>query len=154
MQLILWRHAEAKDDAATDMARPLTAKGVRQAEKMAAWFKGQIRSGKPWRVIASPAVRTQQTAKALGMPFETLVALAPEATASAVLQAANWPHGTENVVVVGHQPTLGMVAAYLIGGAEGYVSVKKGAMWWFELRERDGETCSILKASASPEVLP
>lgn len=155
MQLILWRHAEAEDDAPSDMARRLTAKGRKQAEKMAAWLKAQ-ESGdlKSWRVIASPAVRTQQTAEYLGLAFETVNTIAPEATAEAVLQSANWPDGKQNVIVVGHQPTLGMVAAYLINEVEGYVSVKKGAMWWFESRERDSRQETVLKAMTSPDMIP
>ncbi len=155
MQLILWRHAEAEDDAPSDLARRLTAKGHKQAEKMAGWLKAQEGEQlKSWRVIASPAVRTQQTAEALGSSFETVDAIAPDATAEAVLRAANWPLANDNVIVVGHQPTLGMAAAYLMNGVEGYVSVKKGAMWWFETRERDGEPQTILKAMASPDTTP
>lgn len=154
MQLILWRHAEAEDDAPTDTARRLTNKGRKQAEKMAAWVRAQVGSGiKNWRVIASPAVRAQQTADALFLPFERDDAIAPEASADTVLRAANWPRGRDNVIVVGHQPTLGMVAAYLINGEEGYVQVKKGAMWWFEVRERDGKPRVILKAMASPDTI-
>ena len=154
MQLILWRHAEAEDDAPTDMARRLTGKGNKQAAKMAAWLKAQAGSGiKHWRVIASPAVRAQQTAEALGLPIETVDAIAPDASADAVLRAAHWLHGKDNVIVVGHQPTLGMVAAYLINGVDGYVPVKKGAMWWFEKREHDGKPQATLKAMVSPDTI-
>jgi phosphohistidine phosphatase len=141
MQLILWRHAEAEDVAPSDMARRLTSKGNKQAGKMAAWL------------IASPAIRAQQTAGALQLPFETIDAIAPEATGDAVLQAANWPLSKVDVIVVGHQPTLGMVAAYLMNGVEGYVPVKKGAMWWFEVRKNEGKAQSILKAMASPDTV-
>lgn len=154
MQLILWRHAEAEDEAPSDMVRKLTGKGQKQAAKMATWVKGQAGGGiKHWRVIASPAVRAKQTADALGLPVETVDALAPDASVDGVLRAANWPQGKDNVIVVGHQPTLGMVAAYLINGVEGYVPVKKGAMWWFESRERDAKPRATLKAMASPDTI-
>lgn len=154
MQIVLWRHAEAEDDAPSDMARRLTGKGQKQAGKMAAWLKTQVGNDiRHWRVIASPAVRAQQTADALQLPFETVDALAPDASADAILRAAHWPQGSDNVIVVGHQPTLGMVAAYLINGIDGYVPVKKGAMWWFELRKHDGKAQPILKAMASPDTI-
>lgn len=154
MQLILWRHAQAEDDAPTDMARRLTSKGQKQAGKMATWVKAQVGDElRHWRVIASPAVRAQQTADALVLPYETVDAIAPDVSADAVLRAASWPYGKDNVIVVGHQPTLGMVAAYLINGVAGYVPVKKGAMWWFEMREHDGEAQAILKAMASPDTI-
>ena len=154
MQLILWRHAEAEDDAPSDTARKLTSKGHKQAGKMASWVKQQVgREIVHWRVIASPAVRAQQTADALVLPYETVDTIAPDAPADAVLRAANWPHGDDNVIVVGHQPTLGMVAAHLINGVKSYVAVKKGAMWWFDLREHDGKPQAILKAMASPDTI-
>ena len=154
MQLILWRHAEAEDDAPTDMARRLTPKGQKQALKMAAWAAAQADGDlNTWRVIASPALRAQQTAGALRMPFESVDALAPDATPKEILSAAKWPDAASNVIVVGHQPTLGMVAAYLINGVDGYVPVKKGAMWWFEMREREGKRQTVLKAMASPDTI-
>jgi phosphohistidine phosphatase len=159
VQLLLWRHAEAEDVAASDLARRLTPKGERQALRMAAWLRQQLGASLvDWRVIASPAVRTQATAKALQLPIETIVSLAPDATPNAVLQAAAWPglsaHSNEmarHTIVVGHQPTLGMVAARLLHGEDGYLSVKKGAMWWFETRERDGQVQTVLKAVTAPD---
>lgn len=154
MQLILWRHAEAEDDAPSDAARRLTGKGHKQAAKMAMWLKTQAGGGlRHWRVIASPAVRAQQTAEALGLPIETVDDIAPDASADSVLRAVHWAHGKDNVIVVGHQPTLGMVAAFLINGVEGYVPVKKGAIWWFEKRDQDGKPQAVLKAMASPDTI-
>lgn len=154
MELILWRHAEAEDDAPSDMVRRLTGKGHKQAKKMATWLNAQLGGEiKHWQVIASPAVRALETAAALELPVETVYKIAPDATPESVLLAANWPQNRNNVIVVGHQPTLGMVAAYLINGVEGYVPVKKGAIWWFEMRERDGKPQPILKAMASPDTI-
>ncbi len=154
MQIILWRHAEAEDLAPSDLQRHLTTKGLKQAELMARWLREQMKSDQAaWRVIASPAVRTQQTAAALQMPVETIDSIAPDAPPQAILNAANWPHSTFNVIVVGHQPTLGMVAARLLNGVDGYVSVKKGATWWFETRERGGAQQTVLKAMTLPESL-
>lgn len=152
MQLILWRHAEAEDDAKSDLARRLTARGRKQSEKMAHWLRTQLGDDlKHWRVIASPAARAQETAAALGLPVETADTVAPDVPAGNVLDAAGWPRAKHNVIVVGHQPTLGMVAARLINGVDGYVSVKKGAMWWFEARDQDGGRHVVLRAMASPD---
>ncbi|MCY7389159.1 MAG: histidine phosphatase family protein [Burkholderiales bacterium] len=155
MDLILWRHAEAEDFASSDLARRLTPHGEQQARRMATWIRSQLGNlSKPasqWRVIASPAVRTQQTAAALGMSMETIHSIAPDAPADAILRAADWPRGAANVIVVGHQPTLGLVVGRLINGAEGYVSVKKAAVWWFRERQRDGESKVVLVAMATPE---
>lgn len=154
MQIILWRHADAEDNAENDLARALTPRGVKQAEKMAAWLTGQIGESLPgFRVIVSPATRALQTAEALGVEFEIDKTLAPNATVRAVMTAANWPTSPESVIVVGHQPTLGMVAARLLNDVEGYVSVRKGAIWWFATRERGGEVQAVLKAMTEVESL-
>ena len=152
MQIILWRHAEAEDLAPSDLARNLTIKGRKQADAMAAWLRKQMHDDfSQWRIIVSPATRAQQTAFALQLKFETLDSLAPDATAAAVLNAARWPDSEFNVIVVGHQPTLGMVAARLMNGVDGYVAVKKGATWWFETRERNGQMQAVMKAMTTPE---
>jgi phosphohistidine phosphatase len=80
-----------------------------------------------------PAKRTRQTVKALERDFEESEDVGLEATASSVLRAAGWPEAGGVVVVVGHQPTLGQVAARLIDGAMGDVAVRKGSVWWFTL---------------------
>jgi phosphohistidine phosphatase len=159
MELVLWRHAEAEDDAPSDLQRNLTPKGQRQAQKMAAWFASQIDGAwDGWSIVVSPANRAQQTASALGRPFATAPSIAPDASVDALLSAAGWRGGAAGdtkakVLLVGHQPTLGMLAAYLIDGSEGYLSVKKGAMWWFETRLRDGETQTVLKAMVTPDTV-
>ena len=104
-------------------------------------------------VLASPAERTQQTAKALDVPFKTVEALAPGASVRAILEAADWPEHKSPVVVVGHQPDLGRVAAHLAGMPGSEVSIKKGGLWWFSNRVRDGESGIVIRAVLSPDLL-
>jgi phosphohistidine phosphatase len=153
MDLILWRHAEAAEggEHLADLDRPLTARGERQAARMAAWLNRQLPA--MTRVLASPARRTQQTALALERKFRTLAALAPEATPQAVLDAARWPNARQPVLVIGHQPTLGLVAAHLLTGAAQPMAVRKGAVWWLRGREREGESQVVLIAALTPEQL-
>src|SRR5436190_9420883 len=128
MQLILWRHAEAEDGLGkADTDRELTKKGRKQADRMAAWLRDHI--DKDWRILVSPAKRTLQTAEPLGFAFDEEAAVGLAATVKTVLGAADWPGGDEDVVVVGHQPTLGEVAAKILGTTE-EVAIKKGAVWW------------------------
>lgn len=151
MDLILWRHAEAieHDADVPDLDRPLTARGERQATRMAAWLNRQLPA--TTRVLASPAKRTQQTALALERKFRTVPAIAPDASAQAVLDAARWPTAKEPVLVIGHQPTLGLVASLLLMGTEHALAVKKGAVWWLRSREREGEGQVVLVAALGPE---
>ena len=113
MDLILWRHAEA-EPGEPDLGRRLTAKGIKQAERMATWLEGHLPD--TCRILVSPADRAQQTALALKRKFRTVPEIAPGATVASVLAAAGWPDAREPVLIVGHQPTLGEVAAFLLSG--------------------------------------
>lgn len=151
MDLILWRHAEAEDaNPKGDLARTLTKRGRKQAQKMAGWLKPRLEGH--WRVLASPAARTRQTVEPLGVEFEVSDAIAPGASPRALLREAGWPSAATSVLVVGHQPTLGEVAAQLLRSDAGDVSMRKGAVWWFSTRERDGKVEVVLKAVVDPEM--
>lgn len=147
MELILWRHADA-EDRVPDEARALTAKGEKQARRMAAWLRKRLPKGV--RVLASPAKRAQQTAGALTRRFETRAEIGTNAGPQSILEAAGWPHGEATVVVVGHQPTLGQAAALAVTGKSGEWSLKKGALWWLESRGR----CDVVtRAVIAPDML-
>lgn len=150
MELILWRHAEA-EDGFPDFERKLTAKGEKQAAAMAAWLKPRLPEN--CRVVASPARRTQQTARALAADFETLPEIAPGASAEALLGAIGWPNAKGAVLVVGHQPTLGEVAALVLADRKDSWSVKKGAVWWISNRNRHDDYQTVLKLVISPDML-
>lgn len=149
MELLLWRHAEA-EDGLPDFARALTAKGHKQAGKVATWLDRHLPGN--CRVLVSPAQRAQQTAAALGRKFKTVAALAPGASAAEVLRLAGWPDQRESVLVVGHQPTLGQVAALLLGLRQGECSIKKGSVWWFSSASH-GEPAAVVRAVVTPELL-
>jgi phosphohistidine phosphatase len=147
MDLILWRHAEA-EDGSPDSARKLTAKGRRQAERVAKWLAKRL--PKKFRVLASPARRAQETAAVLARHFETHAALDVGAQAQAILDAAGWPASDERpAVVVGHQPSLGEAAMLALGGKAAPLNLKKGALVWLE--SRDGEI--VLRAAIAPDLL-
>ena len=153
MDLILWRHAEAIDLelVGDDMARYLTPRGVKQAARMAEWLDRQLPAGA--KVFASPAVRAEQTAKALGRKFKISPALAPLATAEQMLELVQWPQAKGCVLLVGHQPVLGQVIARLVGLQESECAVKKGAVWWLRHRERDQANQTLVVTVQSPEML-
>ncbi len=153
MDLILWRHAEALEmrELADDLDRALTPKGERQAQRMATWLNRQLPSST--RVLASPARRAQQTALALERKIKTVPALSTDGTVEGLLHAVRWPDAREPVLVVGHQPTLGLAAAYLLSGQPQAWPVRKGAVWWLRAREREGQLQIVLHAVVSPELV-
>jgi phosphohistidine phosphatase len=150
MDLILWRHAEA-EDGTPDLERALTAKGQKQARRMAEWLTSQLPEN--CRILVSPAKRTLQTAEALGRKFRIAPEIAPDAAPETVLRLANWPNAKEAVLVVGHQPTLGQVAALLQSGTPQYWEIKKANAWWFTQRDPLDASTLILKAVMAPNLV-
>lgn len=157
MDLILWRHAEAEDggERMPDAKRRLTARGEKQARRMAAWLIERL--PRKTVVLVSPAERTQQTAHALGPAFEIEPKIGVGADCVDLLAAAGWPEGKGKgggaVLLVGHQPALGRLAALLLSGAEADWNVKKGAVWWFSNRTREGKTQTVLRTAVNPDLL-
>jgi phosphohistidine phosphatase len=151
MDLLLWRHAEAEEASTDDLNRRLTERGERQARSMAQWIRDH--QPKDLRIVVSPAVRCQQTAQALKLPFETVRKLGPDACVSELMAATRWPAAPGAVLVVGHQPTLGRMAALLLAGHEAEWTIKKGALWWLTNRVRRGETQTVLRAVIPSELL-
>lgn len=153
MDLILWRHAEAEEATAglPDTKRRLTARGDKHAHDMAKWLRGQL--PKKTRILVSPAVRTQQTAHALALPFEVESRIGPGADTADLIAAADWPTHSGAVLLVGHQPSHGRLAALLLSGSEADWSIKKGAVWWFSKRTREGQDQIVLRAVMNPELL-
>lgn len=148
MDLVLWRHADA-EDGTVDAERKLTTKGLKQAARVAKWLKKRLPADTV--VLASPARRAQQTARALTRDFRTVKEIGTMATPEKVLAAAGWPAAAGTVVVVGHQPTLGEIAALLMTGSSAEWSIKKGAIWWFACRDKRGPVS--LRAVISAELL-
>mgnify|MGYP005828880005 CR=1 FL=1 len=145
MDLILWRHAEA-EDGAPDEARALTPKGLKQARSMAAWLEPRVRG--PLTVMASPALRAQQTAQAFTSTIETRDELGTGASAARILSAAQWPDADGTVIAVGHQPALGAAAALALTGKTAPWAIKKGAIWWL----RSGKDGPLVVAVVTPRL--
>jgi phosphohistidine phosphatase len=153
MDLILWRHAEAEDPypGLSDLERALTAKGQKQARRMGQWLNAQLPDS--CRILVSPSVRTLQTVEALGRKYKIHADLAPGADPSDLLKAANWPGNKDSVMLVGHQPTLGQLAAVLMTGEDDEWDIKKASVWWFSQREAGEPRSLYLKAVMAADLV-
>jgi phosphohistidine phosphatase len=154
MRLILFRHGPAgrRDDSRwpDDAQRPLSSRGearTRAAARGLSRLEPEIHT-----VVTSPLVRAAATARllaeALGdADLETLDSLRPGGSWRQVIaHLANLPPGG-TVVLVGHEPDLGLLAGTLVFGApsalplkkagacaivfEGAVAAGKGQLAWF-----------------------
>lgn len=162
MDLILWRHAEAHEagDGQNDLDRGLTPKGERQAQRLAEWLNRFL--PETTQVLSSPALRALQTADALGRKVKRVDALGPEGGVDGLLSCSRWPDAKAPVLVVGHQPTLGLVAAYLMTGPRLVRAndaallpwtIRKGGLWWLRHRPREDRGEVVLVAVRTPEMI-
>ena len=151
MDLLLWRHAEA-EDGYPDLLRKLTPRGEQQARQIAEWIKTNAPAD--LRILVSPATRCQQTASALGLPFETDPRLGTSAGVADLLAAAGWPGDDltkpKAALLVGHQPTLGQLASQLVPNAETDRPFEKGALWWLAFDPSLGKAKMALRVALSP----
>jgi phosphohistidine phosphatase len=117
VRVYLVRHAEAARGEPDDL-RPLTASGRAAARALGARLAAD--GAHPEAVLTSPLLRARETAvelcRALGGTPEPDERLTPGATTGGV-RAAVAGRGDE-VVVVGHQPDCGRIAAELAGGPQ------------------------------------
>jgi len=158
MDLILWRHAQAHDalPGFDDASRALTHKGEGQATRVAAWLDRQLPEST--RVLASPARRAEQTVKALGRKYKLRDELVPGSSVDELLALIKWspdggPPHKGAVLLVGHQPALGQLAARLLGAPEPVCDIRKGAVWWLRSRLREDAVRVALLTVISPELI-
>ena len=118
LTLVRHAHAEKQDAELEDFERRLDKRGRREAEEMAALARALDLD--PDHLLASPAVRTVSTAKefarALGYPLPRIrhddrLYLARRATLAGIVAAL--PDSVRHVLVVGHNPGISELAAWL-----------------------------------------
>lgn len=157
--LIIWRHAEAYPALAQgegqDLARMLTPKGKQQAKRMAYWLNERL--PKDVLILSSPAMRAFQTAQALKGEVKVLESLKPNANLQEVLAALSaLDASTPNLLLVGHQPWLWQLVAYLTNFTVEEISIKKGAVWWLCLSDDEIDISAVhynIAAVQSPGLL-
>jgi phosphohistidine phosphatase len=130
--LIIMRHAKSDWDGGveSDYARPLAARGRRDAPRMGRWLR---KSGHgPDFIVASPATRARQTAvavvealrdDALKVQFDEKLYAADLDTLLAVL--GGLPRRARTVLLIGHNPGLEELLVYLAGARPSAVRAEK-----------------------------
>jgi phosphohistidine phosphatase len=149
MQLIVIRHAiamEREEHARTgrpDSDRPLTDTGRRRMRKNARGL--QRFSPHPDLIGTSPWLRAADTARVvaetLGVErMETVDAMLPDRPPSELADWLNDKGDLGAIAVVGHEPHLGELVTWLIGGKQGLnVEFKKGGACLLRI---DGEVAA------------
>jgi phosphohistidine phosphatase len=120
---MLWllRHAEAADGMPDD-DRPLTERGIRQAE---AAGRALLRIGASVEVcFCSPKLRAQQTAQLVCEPLGVPVTIEP-ALSGEPFDVHELTAGFEDVLIVGHDPSFTLTLHDLTGAQ---ARLKKGGL--------------------------
>lgn len=155
MELILWRHGDAfPKENGTDHERKLTPLGETQAKNMAALLKAKL--PKDVQIYCSPAVRCQQTIKALDMPFVTSPKLDTNASVLDLLQLVDWDSDSlskTTTLICSHQPTLGQTVSNILTNQSQYWPFKKGSIWWLSSRQKGHDSHAWVKLVLTPDIV-
>lgn len=133
--LLLVRHAQAEPYAGTDHARALTVRGREDAAAAGRWLAGftHERDAVPDAAVVSDAVRARETWEALAdaagwdLAVEPDRALYDAGPASALDLVRAVDPQARTVVVVGHNPTIGVLVQLLQDGDGDDVAVAASA---------------------------
>ena len=158
-ELYLVRHAiaaERGEEWPDDTKRPLTERGIsrfKENVKGLRWLDATIDE-----IFTSPLVRAKQTADLLaagveGKPSVKLLdALAPGHTAAAVMSQLAKAAKRRRIALVGHEPDLGELAAYLIGAGRP-LPFKKGGVCRIDVESLTSKRAGALTWLVTPKAL-
>ncbi|MBI1898609.1 MAG: phosphohistidine phosphatase SixA [Acidobacteria bacterium] len=158
MKLYILRHGIAEDGkpGSDDSERMLTALGRRKVkEVMRLAMKGELA---PSLMVTSPYVRAVQTAETaadvLGYKNDLLrtQSLAPGSTPEAVWEELRAHKNQNEVMLVGHEPLLSQVVAYMLGAPSLAVDMKKGALVRIDLDSFGARPRGVLKWMLAPKL--
>jgi phosphohistidine phosphatase len=134
LELYLIRHgvaAERGEEFPDDSKRPLTSEGISRLRKEAKAIEALGVSFD--QILSSPLVRARQTADVFAEelkgkpPIANTDALTPAGSPGAVIQELGKHMRKARIALVGHEPNMGELAAFLIG-AKVALPFKKGAI--------------------------
>lgn len=135
MNLYLLRHGIAVDRGSgtlRDDERPLTREGIEKMTAAARSFPGLI--GKIDRILTSPLVRAKETAMIAAKEcraakkIQIVNDLVPGTPIDRVYTLLNDHRKEGNIMLVGHEPDLSMLASALVGAGSSAIELKKGAL--------------------------
>jgi phosphohistidine phosphatase len=156
-EILLLRHADAGVPEAwtrPDAERPLSAKGHRQAARVAAWLK--TIDHRPDAIISSPKIRAAETAaavaEAFGMPLIEDQRLAGPLDVRIVSEILRDARDPRRPMLVGHDPDFSELAADLSGVAT--LEMKKGALVRIDVAKPIEPGGGTLRWLVPPDALP
>ena len=162
MRLYIVRHAIAAPRGTLgvrDEDRVLTEEGITKMRKNAAGLRAL--NYIPDLILSSPLPRAGQTAEILveafgeGIELKISSTLAPWGERGELYrEIGKYGKGSESLMIVGHQPSLGEIAGEIaFGSPECYVNFKKGGACAIELDSVRGAPSGVMLALLTPSIL-
>lgn len=153
-ELIVWRHAHALDAVLgqDDMERELSDKGRQQAKKMSHWLEQKL--APDCQIFVSPSVRTLATIAPLQRPYTVSSELAPDSSVERILKLIDWPNYSGQIMIIGHQPSLGDLVSQLMFNSVSKYAIRKACLNWIAQKsDAQDQMKTYIKAVMSPELL-
>jgi phosphohistidine phosphatase len=161
MKLYLVRHAIAEEVGTPgyedDSLRPLTEKGRDKMRKIAAALKDL--GVKPDLIVSSPYVRASQTASVLAkeLKYRGEIAysdsLLPTGEPNDMIGEINEKYSMDELMLVGHEPSLSSLAGVLLTGDPGLsINIKKGGACCLLLDDRHYDRKATLEWLVTPKI--
>ena len=145
MNLYVLRHASAgtrRINPAVDVKRPLDKEGKQQCIMVGSYLNSlKVQFD---LIISSPLKRSQQTASFVGteVGYESEImvseALAPGASVREFFDLVDSLNGNENILLVGHNPSISIFLGSLISSGKTSIRLRKGALARVDYTRRPG----------------
>ena len=159
MQLYILRHgiAENVKPGGSDPDRALTAEGKKKLREI---LRTVEKAGvAPELMISSPYVRAMETAviaaEVLGYKHNVLqtTVLIPSTDPKPVWEEIRIHRSAASLMLVGHEPLLSALAAYLLGAPSVSIDVKKGAIIRIDIETFGPHPRGVLKWMLVPKLV-
>ena len=159
-QIYIMRHGIAEEhskDSPDDAQRKLTPEGREKTREIAQGLK-RVEFAVDW-IVTSPLARAVETAEIvrdtlkLDAPFDHCDALRPGLNKPVLMKFLCKQPERKRILLVGHEPDLGYLAASLLGvGDEEHLAFKKGGCCLISLEELPPQTPGELVWWLAPRV--
>jgi len=160
MELFILRHAIAVPRgtlAYPNDDRPLTKDGISKMKEIA---KGIARILPHLdAVLSSPLLRARHTAEIAvdALPFDGMIEICEELLPGSPLQdlyaTLSRFRVSQNIMLVGHEPGLGLLASALLGAKGSVIEFKKGGLCCIEVEKFPPAPGALLRWNLSPKQL-
>ncbi len=158
MQIYLLRHAIAEDfrPGLADADRAITGEGARKLREVLRRARGG--GLEPERILSSPFKRAQETAEIASKVLEyegeilTTKTLVPSSVAQETWEEIRLYKGDASLLLVGHEPAMGLLTGFLLGAPELQVEFKKGAIVRVDVPSLGPRPRGVLKWMLAPKL--